>query len=115
MSKARIWGYSEEEKEKGVIAIMCPGCKSLHHIYTKTPTSGGAKWSFNNDYEKPTISPSLLITTGKCIAGNENWDDEGHSEFNTRCHSFIKDGKIQFLQDCTHELKGQTVDLPEIE
>ena len=30
------------------------------------------------------------------------------------CHSFITDGRIQFLGDCTHELKGQTVELPEV-
>jgi len=30
------------------------------------------------------------------------------------CHSFITDGKIQFLSDCTHHLAGQTVDLNDI-
>ena len=29
------------------------------------------------------------------------------------CHSFIRDGRIQFLGDCTHHLAGQTVDLPD--
>lgn len=33
----------------------------------------------------------------------------------SRCHSFITDGKIQYLSDCFHELAGQTVDLPEID
>jgi hypothetical protein len=32
-----------------------------------------------------------------------------------RCHSFLVDGQIQFLGDCTHALAGQTVPLPEIE
>jgi len=27
------------------------------------------------------------------------------------CHSFITDGQIKFLGDCTHELAGQTVAL----
>jgi len=31
----------------------------------------------------------------------------------TRCHSFVVDGRIQFLQDSEHELAGQTVDLPD--
>lgn len=31
------------------------------------------------------------------------------------CHSFVTDGKIQFLNDCFHSLKGQTVDLPDWE
>jgi hypothetical protein len=28
------------------------------------------------------------------------------------CHSFVIDGRIQFLSDSTHVLAGQTVDLP---
>lgn len=28
------------------------------------------------------------------------------------CHCFIVAGQWQFLGDCTHELAGQTVDLP---
>ena len=27
------------------------------------------------------------------------------------CHSFITDGSIEFLPDCTHELAGKTVPL----
>jgi len=30
------------------------------------------------------------------------------------CHYFIRRGEIQFLSDCYHELKGQTVPLPDI-
>jgi len=28
------------------------------------------------------------------------------------CHSFVTDGQIQFLGDCTHKLAGRTVPLP---
>ena len=28
------------------------------------------------------------------------------------CHSFVTDGRIQFLTDSTHTLAGQTVPLP---
>lgn len=102
MAKARIWGRSEDgsEEAKGVIVINCPGCRHYHEIYTKMPMSNGARWSFNGDFEKPTFSPSLLIRTGHYACGI--------------CHSFIRDGRIQFLDDCTHPLKGQTVDLPDI-
>jgi hypothetical protein len=31
------------------------------------------------------------------------------------CHSLIRDGQIQFLTDCTHELAGQTVPLAPID
>ena len=57
-------------------------------------------WTFNGSIESPTFSPSLLC----------NQDDPG-----SRCHSFVKDGKIQFLNDCWHELRGQTVEIPEWE
>jgi hypothetical protein len=36
----------------------------------------------------------------------------GHAN---QCHSFIRNGQIQFLSDCHHELAGKTVDLPEVE
>jgi hypothetical protein len=32
--------------------------------------------------------------------------------FRVICHTFIKAGMIEFLGDCTHKLKGQTVPLP---
>ena len=31
------------------------------------------------------------------------------------CHSFVVDGRIQFLGDCTHELACQTVDIPDFD
>lgn len=31
-----------------------------------------------------------------------------------QCHSFVTDGKIQFLSDCSHAKAGMTIDLPEI-
>ena len=76
--------------------FFCPGCKKLHFVSVK----GNIVWDFNGDIEKPTFSPSIL--TWLPIKDYEKY----------RCHSFIKDGKIQFLGDCWHELKGQTVDLP---
>ena len=114
MAKARLWGNWYPESEKGVMAIMCPGCNETHVIATKQPFGNGAVWSFNNDFEKPTFSPSLLIRTGKYVTGHENFDDEGFKGLSSICHSFITDGRIQFLNDCTHSLAGQTVELPEI-
>lgn len=31
------------------------------------------------------------------------------------CHSFVVDGRIQFLGDCTHELVDKTVDIPDFD
>lgn len=71
-----------------------PGCGYGHGFKTE---GDGPRWTFNGDLDKPTISPSLLV------------------QGQYRCHSFIKDGQIQFLTDCDHQLAGQTVPLQEIE
>lgn len=31
------------------------------------------------------------------------------------CHSFVENGMIRYLDDCTHSLVGQTVELPDID
>lgn len=87
---------------------MCPGCGSTHRI--QHGEGSGPRWSWNGDAEKPTFSPSVLVT----YPANPDADEE-FKEWRTerRCHSFVTDGRIQFLSDCTHEKAGQTVDLPE--
>jgi len=76
----------------------CPGCKYEHAFALNTE---GGHHSFNGDLNNPVVSPSLV--------------HDFSPNHERRCHSYIKDGKIQFLSDCWHELKGQTVELPEIE
>lgn len=78
--------------------FQCPGCKRSHTI--------NDKWDFNGDFEYPTIKPSVLFKGGR-FDKNENWID-------LRCHSFVTDGKIRFLNDCSHNLAGKTVNLPEL-
>jgi len=73
-------------------------------------TSGsGPCWGYNNDVEKPTFTPSILVTYNGADAGQ---DRDGYRAPPAVCHSFVTDGRIQFLTDSTHELAGQTVDLP---
>ena len=71
----------------------CPGCNCIHPVAVP-------RWHWNGSMEKPTFSPSLLCN---------GFDDA------SRCHSFIKDGKIEFLSDCWHQLAGKTVEIPEYE
>lgn len=114
--KARWWGPQED----GMVAIQCPGCKTYHHINVNRVRQAHPCWEFNGSMESPTFSPSLLVTTGKYVepewfnALPEGEEKEFHDKHSTRCHSFIRDGKIQFLGDCTHELANQTVDLPDL-
>jgi hypothetical protein len=67
--------------------------------------SVGAQWGWNGSLDKPTFTPSILVKAN--YTSPNRLDDI--------CHSFVTDGKIQFLGDCTHELAGQTVDLPDWE
>ena len=68
------------------------------------PTLGG----YNGDAEKPTFTPSVLVTYNGSDAGKDGAPP-------SVCHSFVTDGRIQFLADCTHALAGQTVGLPDFE
>lgn len=102
------------------LAFRCPGCNDTHTLSYRI-------WTFNGDLEKPTFRPSVLETTGCHVAGHNPGDtcwctynaeqrEKGEPEAPFRCgrcHSFVTDGRIQFLGDCTHALAGQTVDLPE--
>lgn len=101
-------------------SFHCPGCGENHGV----PTTGKKAWRFNGNEESPTFQPSLLVTSGhftdRFKPGDECWctyhktnPDCGYRCY--RCHSFITDGRIQFLGDCTHALAGQTVDIPQWE
>lgn len=84
--------------------IRCPGCDDFHVIRCATATDNSG-WTWNGDLELPSFVPSLLVTyTG---------EDEG-KPVRQVCHSYILAGSIRFLEDCTHALKGKTVELPEV-
>lgn len=91
--------------KKGV-HFLCPGCNDFHMVTTE---GGPPQWSWNGSLERPTFTPSVLVTYPANPDADEDFK-EWRSE--RRCHSFVMDGRIQFLGDCTHVLAGQTVDLP---
>lgn len=99
--------------EGGLLFFWCSGCKEAHGVTSV--------WSFNGDYDKPTFSPSVLITSGHyshpfggtgcwCTYNKEHPDNPAPFKCDV-CHSFLRDGRIEFLSDCTHELAGKIVDL----
>lgn len=88
---------SKVEDKRGY-SFHCPGCGCAHYIQTNKAFS--PCWDFNGDVDNPTVHPSILVRSV-------------HNGRNSVCHSFIKGGKIQFLNDCTHELAGKTVELSE--
>ena len=99
------------------LIFWCPGCDGAHRI--QHGAGPRPRWSWNGSLDKPTFSPSVLVRgyTWTPPVPPENLDEwrrkpwEQH-KVETVCHSFVTDGRIQFLGDCTHALAGQTVDLP---
>jgi hypothetical protein len=89
------------------VFFYCPGCQSRHLIKVKTHQNRRG-WGFNGNHDKPTFTPSVLVTYDGPDAGQERDGDRAPP---ARCHSFVTDGKIQFLGDSTHALAGQTVAL----
>lgn len=104
------------------LMFWCPGCNEAHGI-----KHGVGGWKWNGSADKPTFTPSILVRNGHHAshfkAGDSCWctynaEQAAKGEEPTSfgcgiCHSFVTDGRIQFLSDCTHALAGQTVDLPD--
>lgn len=133
MAKSKAKRKPEERREKSVLhrltngegklfgyMIWCEGCGCGHAFYTEAPEGIGGKWKFNGNIESPTFTPSMLVTSGHYITGHTGrcWCDVQREEPERkngfeciRCHSFVTDGKIQYLADCTHKLANQTVPL----
>lgn len=76
--------------EHGIV-FFCPACKTTHGIKI-----GNNGWQWNENNENPTFTPSLLSVAG-----------------DLRCHCFVKDGVIEYLNDSTHDMRGQHVPIPD--
>jgi len=78
----------------------------VDHWLVKSPATGWLKiprdgrWVFNGDLSHPTFNPSVV----------EEWDTtDGEHYMN---HVFVRNGRIEYLRDCSHSFAGQTVDIP---
>lgn len=104
---ALLRGVSDQGDSYKGIFLWCPGCEYTSDDDRKVgglhllPVSGNTKkrptWKWNGDLVRVTLSPSILTKINRKIP--------------FVCHSFLRDGQWQFLGDCTHELKNQTVDM----
>jgi hypothetical protein len=92
MSKAQM-------ANDGTLLWWCLGCDGAHGV----PVRGDRKWEWNGSLGNATLTPSVLVNRDRA---NPN----AHI-----CHCFVREGKIEFLADCTHHLAGQTVDMGEFD
>lgn len=104
-----------------ILSFFCPGCKNYHSVGISPEHA--SHWQWNGDEERVTLSPSVLCRSGHYAPnhtpGKPCWCDHNKRNPNNidfecfQCHSFVRDGNIQFLSDCTHSLAGQTVPIPD--
>jgi len=106
---SKLVKLNREYWPNGGYGHWCPGCGYGHEINVE-PDRRGVKWLFDGNVSKPTFSPSINLKVNTPDMGKHY-----QSDYPSRvCHYFIRQGMIQFLGDCTHSLKGQTVELPDI-
>ena len=99
--------------ETGHAYFYCEGCKRPHVL--NISCEGSPKWTFNGNESAPTFRPSVLAkyTHPEGYSNDNPAPRDFKGEYVTDvCHSFVTDGRIEFLSDCTHALAGQTLDLP---
>lgn len=103
------------------LVFHCPGCDSLHAVAVDEHGIG-PRWTWNGDLERPTLSPSILVQWDRWVPPAttlEMRDKIASGEVVQRrerhvCHSFVREGQVLFLGDCTHALAGRTVPLPDL-
>lgn len=94
----------------GGLLFWCPGCDKAHQV--RVGDGPGPRWGWNGSADRPTFTPSVLVTWREPSDDPALAGDPAH-DMKRVCHSFVTDGQIRFLADCTHALAGQTVPLPE--
>ena len=95
------------------ITILCPACREyVKQTYTDTDEAwwtncgihtldlGDGKWSFDGNMDAPTINPSI-----KAI--------RHYKDVEFVCHSYVRNGRIEYQGDSTHSLAGQSIELPD--
>jgi hypothetical protein len=97
MTPADVLASTKLRLVAGAPAVLfhCPGCDMTHQVQF----AGATHWVMDGTPDHPTFWPSIKVTRPTMLA------DE-------ICHSFITEGMITFLDDCTHALKGQKIPMP---
>jgi hypothetical protein len=104
---------------KGHLMFLCPGCNK-HHIVKVNNNEDKKGWEWNRDIMFPTFTPSIKVeyvkptSQGLAMLRLNLPLPPGQTRYpctDEVCHSFVKDGNIEFLYDSTHRLAGRIVPL----
>lgn len=104
--KARLRNVIDGNTNYQCLQFCCPGCAEMHsnsglHMIPVNTDKKSPSWSWDGNLESPTLSPSILTTSG-------------NHEGKTQCHSYLRNGIFEFLSDCTHSLVNQQVSMPDL-
>lgn len=106
------------EAEDCSVWFFCEGCGMPHSLKVNSTGTPGPNWGYNGNPDAPTFTPSVLVRGVQRLTEEEHAAAMRGEEVNPApfvCHSFVTDGKIQYLGDSGHKLAGQTVELPDWE
>lgn len=90
------------------IHFMCPACKRVHSFRVTAPSDN---WTYNGNPESPTFSPSLKETYNGWVPAYDG--SRGMVRKEQICHLYLTDGVITYQSDCTHDMAGATIALPD--
>jgi hypothetical protein len=93
------------------LVYNCQGCHGKHYIPVEVDEHNKIIWSYNNDENYPTITPSVKVTYNGDDAGKQR--EGGNYAPAACCHHWITDGVITYCDDSTHEMRGKSYWLPE--
>lgn len=109
------------------VLFTCPGCGENHCLPVDELNRSSPRWLWNGSTSRPTLEPSILMRTTRLTergreqyqtiidggGDGERWKDLDREE--VVCHSFVRDGSIEFLGDCSHSLAGRTIPLSPVD
>lgn len=97
------------------VTLVLPGPSDRRTlpVILKGDREGTHCWSWNGSVDAPTLKPSVLST------GHEFPDPDADPTLPTswrawRCHTWVNDGMVQFLDDTDHQYRGQTLPLLDV-
>jgi hypothetical protein len=97
----KLYILNRAEGAPTIVLFCCPGCLIQHRVYVNGAHDQNDEykrtWQWNGSLDAPTFLPLLCFSLGTKHA----------------CHSMVTEGAIKFLIDCSHEMRGQTVKLPD--
>ena len=91
----------EDKEGTQHLTWWCEPCDSHHSVPVVVGPNPPEKkvWGFNGDLKKPTLTPSVHYL---------GWKDQ-NGNIKGKCHLFLRNGMVQYLSDCSHDMAGKTV------